>query len=260
MRKENAGTTNYVVSAFFRFMPSGTCLPGPSPHCKKCGSEIVMKNCFLLLSKPYAMVDYKKPLFTSGDNIWVLPVCTMPDDVKDKSDFELKYSRNGKLSKKLNDCLIQSGADETHIHYLNYYRPVDGEIKENIRTSDYIILPGGEMSSGYRRIRTFGLDAILRDTSATITGISAGALILFQEYFITPNWYYKTFSFDTGLGLLDPDWMIEVHYSSEDEKQNAYLRYVRQIRPQTRIYAIQETGYLFCHSDGRLEMKNVTIF
>lgn len=185
--------------------------------------------------------------FSPTDEIWVLPVCCMLCDAQNDSEWNIRYAPDGIGRIPLDKTLRTLGA--VNIHYWNYYQAITSSVKKTIATCDWIILPGGRMELGLSRLREAELDKVLASFSGNIVANSAGALILFDKFMVSPNDSYPTFSIENGLSIISADYFLEVHYESccreQDESIKAALEYRRA------VYALSEKGTLVV-DDGRI--------
>jgi len=134
----------------------------------------------------------------------------MTSYVSNQKEWEKYFGKEGILSNKILSELQQAGADTKKVFFYNYYaeeyRPLAG--------FDYIIIPGGDAVLGIERIKSSFLYRELTAYRGKIIAYSAGALLLLKEYFLSPNYYYKELTFHKGLGIIDSDFTLEVHFDN----------------------------------------------
>ena len=174
---------------------------------------------FLLSSKLRGELLRQLTAFSPADNFLVLPECTMPHYVSDEAGWERYFGSGGILSEKIRAALAQAGADPGRVFFHRYLS------EQPVRLSDYscLILPGGDAELGVKRLTCQGLDRQLADYRGRVIAYSAGALLLLDQYFLSPNYYYKTFSVHRGLNILPGGFALEVHYNGSDE-MDSYIR------------------------------------
>jgi hypothetical protein len=85
-----------------------------------------------------------------------------------------------------------------------------------------------------------GLKDELMKGNKTIIGASAGAMVQLKEFYVSPNEDYNEFFYYHGLGILDNDFNIEVHYE-ETKIQDSHIQKVLLERNKT-LYAIGQKG------------------
>lgn len=198
----------------------------------------------LLYSKLRGAILKQQIMFSPEDKILVVPVCTMERYVSNQEEWNAYFSPEGILSQKILAELGQVGAVSHNINFYNYIS------KDAVRFSDYscVILPGGDAPVGIQRLIAAGLDEQLKTYAGIIIGYSAGALLLFKRYFLSPNYYYKTFSICDGLGIISHKILIEVHF----DRTSAMRDNIH--------YAIQQMGepVIAIGNEGGIEFHPIT--
>lgn len=201
----------------------------------------------ILLSKLNGLKYCNQAKMSKDSRIHVLPVCRLAELAEDA----VKENNS-----KLINTLTHMGADNNNIFFLDDTIKPDPATIADIEKSDFVIIPGGRMETGIAKLREYNLDDVLRNYPGIIVGISAGALLLFPQYIVTPNWAYPMMEVCDGLGIVEKDWFIEVHYDENDTKQMESLNKIKSI-VATDIYGIKNTGYIFINEDGALFYKDV---
>ena len=198
---------------------------------------------FLLSSKLRGELLRQQIHFISQDSFLVLPECTMPKYVSDESGWEQYFGANGILRRKITTALQQAGAAPTKIDFHRYLS------NEKVTLSDYscLILPGGDVELGCNRLTAMSLDKQLVDYQGTIIAYSAGALLLLEQFFLSPNYYYTSFSTRNGLGILHGNFALEVHYDGS-EQMNRYIRQGVETLHRS-VYAIGNDGAINVNDD-----------
>ena len=215
---------------------------------------------FILLSNLKALKNIPDVHFSENDKLWIIPVCCMAKTVTDHASFEAFFLMDGGEGMSDRKILLDKGAEQTNIATLNYYDVIDDECIQNIISSQCIIFTGGRMELGLERMRKVGLDRALQNYSGIVIGVSAGALMLFSEYIITPNRYYKNLEICEGLGYIDgEEIMIEVHFTEDDLLQVQCVELTCDSRKQT-VHAIREEGYMMVQNNGIISCNGVREF
>ena len=163
--------------------------------------------------------------------------------VSDESSWERYFGENGILSQKIILELQQVGASPDKVDFHCYLS------NQKVILSDYscLILPGGDAELGCARLIASSLDKQLADYQGTIIAYSAGALLLLDQYFLSPNYYYTSFSIHSGLGILCKEIALEVHYDGSKDMN----RYIWQgVETLCRsVYAIGNDGAISLNDD-----------
>jgi len=93
-----------------------------------------------------------------------------------------------------------------------------------------------------------------------VMGVSAGALMQLGEYFLTPDEDYPQLVFEKGLGLIQNDFYIEVHYDRDNADSTALLNDIRRSTGKP-IYAIGACGAVVADDSGAIKLfGDVTLF
>lgn len=89
-------------------------------------------------------------------------------------------------------------------------------------------------------------------------GASAGALMQLKDYFISPDKDYAEFMYYKGLGLINKDFYIEVHYENT-EIQNECIKRVLKEKADI-VYAIKDNGGIIVENGELLLLGDVVTF
>jgi len=108
-----------------------------------------------------------------------------------------------------------------------------------IKNSDIVFLTGGLPEVAVERVLNKGLLSSIGD-SKIIIGVSAGALMQLSNYFVSPDKDYPQFMYFQGLGLINKNFYIEVHYEGNDVQKNGIKKVLKE--KTDTVYAIKDTG------------------
>jgi len=83
-------------------------------------------------------------------------------------------------------------------------------------------------------------------------------MIQLEEYYLSPDEYYPSFNYYEGLGLLDKDFQIEVHYT----RSVVQIEFINKVLKEksNKIYAIGEKGGLILKDDLTKLYGHLTFF
>lgn len=214
----------------------------------------------ILLSELEALGNIPGFRFDKDDNICIIPVCCRSPLVTDANSFTSFFCKKGTKGERYKNILMANGAVESNISFVNYYDPDSYLEKERILNNNFIILPGGLMERGIERLYETKLDSVLAEFSGTIIGFSAGAIMLFDEYLITPNKVYKELKISKGIGILDGSkFMIDVHYNESDIQQRNAIETMCALR-NLNVFAITQSGYVIIEEDNVVLSSDVKLF
>jgi hypothetical protein len=149
-----------------------------------------------------------------------------------------KYCNKGGIYYQLiEEQFCKLGILSDNINVIHYYWDAHKTMIDKIHDSDILFLTGGLPDKAVDRIIAKELYREIKKFNGIIMGASAGALMQLNEYFCTPDKDYDYFDFYKGLGLIDDDIYVEVHYEGADllkdfpelrERKNSYLRYQKE--------------------------------
>ena len=147
-----------------------------------------------------------KNILTKGMKAVILAASDF-EDVCDQTTWLRSYGPGGMWNQAYEGGLRAYGI--TDITWLSPFRDDRNTMIKALKQADLIVLPGGAPDRFMKQIRKFGLKKVLKAHTGIFLGISAGAMILLDDYHISPDEDYAGFSWHKGLGLYDFD--VEMH-------------------------------------------------
>ena len=168
--------------------------------------------------------------------VLVIPWSFYPD-----YDYD-NYRPGGDRYNKLIDQFIPYDIEEKDITWLDYYNDNHEIAVKKIKQADLIYLTGGLPDKLFERLEEFNILSDLENFKGVMLGISAGAVVQFQTYHLSPDRDYKKFNIYPGLKIIN-DFGVEVHYGDRRWKQNRSLKKINQIIPRD-YYTIPDAGAL----------------
>lgn len=199
---------------------------------------------------PYVK-DKLKSLISADDRVVVLP-WAFPIEMSDKEFREEYFPRYGERYERTIGYLRELGIKDENVYIANCYNDSINKIKEEIDDSKIIVLPGGNPVMLSSKILECGIQDELKNYSNIIIGGSAGACIQFEKYFLTEeNNIPRGFQELGGLGILDVDFLIDVHTNVHTTGKNQcnhdlYIDKLRRLADYYTkdIYAISDDGVI----------------
>jgi hypothetical protein len=131
-------------------------------------------------------------------------------DIFDNNAYQLEYGKNGPYRKKIENAFTSFGVNPSQLHFIDYYLDDPIDVARYLAKCDCIFFPGGSPNEMMKRINDRKIGAALSGKKVYI-GSSAGAMIQFAIFPITPDDDYNKFSFVKGLGYLTNAFLL-VHY------------------------------------------------
>lgn len=189
-----------------------------------------------------------KPLLYKGMKVVVIPFSFDQSVVKTMEDFDTMYHRHEADIKKVFQFYSIDDID-----YIDYYRDTHQEALKKIQSADVIFLTGGLPDQYFERLSEWELITPLKETNALIIGASAGAMVQFAHYHITPDEDYPEFQYQCGLGLVD-GFEIEVHYCHSSIQDESIKRVIKE--KALPLYTIANDGGLYVDGDKRMPFGN----
>jgi peptidase E len=178
----------------------------------------------------------------------VLVVCFSFFDLQFKSeaDYHAYYSKDGEYYQKMVDSFAKFQISEKQIDFLNYYRDNHETAIDKISRADIIYFPGGAPDLMMKRILEFNIKNALESHHKVFIGSSAGAMIQFNDYYISKDREYKKFSYEKGLNLIN-NLFIEVHYRRKKKQKSSLKKVFRSYKKD--IYAIPDDGAIIIENN-----------
>lgn len=202
-------------------------------------------NCFNF----QLIKDKLKTLFSVDDKVIVFP-WAFPVEMSEEEFSKVYFPKYGERHERDIRYLRELGIKDENVFIANCYKHSEIQLKEEIASSNIIVLPGGNPIMLTTKIIEYRLQDTLINYSNIIIGGSAGACIQFNKYFITEeNNGPRGFQELEGLGLIDVDFMIDVHTNKHTTGNNSMNRdkYINKLRQLSKyyhkdIYAISDDG------------------
>lgn len=156
--------------------------------------------------------------------------------------YDAYYGPGGEYYLKMTSLFAAYDIPEKNLLFVHYFSDSIEEAIKKIEQADIIYFPGGAPELMMKRIIDKGIKEALEQHDGLYIGSSAGTMIQFENYHMSPDGDYPYFSYEKGLHLLS-GFFVEVHYRRR-KKQKAALRKVNRAYHQD-IYAIPDDGALF---------------
>lgn len=200
-----------------------------------------------------------KRIIKPGSKVAIFP-WAFPNEI-DSYRLNNEYFKKGERKYcKYVDKLLQLGISEKDVIICDCYAFSTQKLKRIINKSDILVFPGGNPEMLFynilHRTETF---YTLKKSNKIIIGESAGAVMQFERYFATTkNNYYNYLAFYDGFGIIDDNFYIDVHTTTDDD----YISELQMIANQKgkKIYAIPDEGcMIYNRSNHKIEYKSNVI-
>ena len=194
-----------------------------------------------ILAEPYIHAHLKSYIQPS-DKVAVVAFSFFKEHVQTQQDYDALYLKDGTYYQKMVDAFKPYGIQEKQISFLHYYNDDQQTLVKKINDASIIYFPGGAPDLLMERIHEKQLFSVIQNQQdKVIVGSSAGAMVQFDCFHISPDREYHKFQYLEGLGFLT-GFGIEVHYRRR-RKQKSSLRKVRRLK-KIPLYAIPDEGAL----------------
>lgn len=163
-----------------------------------------------------------------------------------KEAYDQYYKKGGEYYQKMVDNFSPYGIKESQIEWIYYFDDTTQSATKKINSADIVYFPGGAPERMMERINEFKLKEVLETNDKIYIGSSAGAMIQFNTFHISPDREYSRFSINQGLNLIN-DFIIEVHYRRRKKQKSSLRKMHRQTDKD--IYAIPDDGAIVYHQE-----------
>lgn len=198
-----------------------------------------------ILGKP-EVANKVGPYLKATDKVVIVNLSFFLFHLPDEASYRAYYDKGSPYYDKIVTSFAPYGIKEKNIVWLDYYKDSIEEGKDKIRNADVLYFPGGAPDLFMERIRKRDLKHVIEAHQGVMIGSSAGAMIQFKRYHISPDREYASFSYEEGLDRIR-DFAIEVHYRRR-KKQKKAMRRVHKDGTDD-IYAIPDQGLIICDRD-----------
>lgn len=185
--------------------------------------------------------EFYSQYIKDSDKVCVLAFSFRDSQIYGKKEWLSFYGENGLYYAGIVESFMSFGISKYNIKFVNYFCHTIEETKKLITESTILFLPGGIPTGLYMKILEKNLLETIREYKGVIIGCSAGAMVQMDEYFISPDKDYPSFSIEKGVGLLS-GFGIEAHFSNSEIQRKAISMY-KEISKNT-VYAIGDKGIL----------------
>lgn len=198
---------------------------------------LMSRSDFLHEKMKPALASYIKP----GMNVTVICYSFFSTQYANQQAYDEDYSKDGQYYIKVVEQLMPFGIKETDISWVHYFNDTKEEAETKIKNADILFFPGGAPDQFMKRIHEKGIYQAIISHQKTYIGVSAGTMIQFANYHISPDWDYPSFSYQRGLDLLK-GFFVEVHYRRRKKQKSGMRKVFRAYKEP--IYIIPDDGCL----------------
>jgi peptidase E len=194
-------------------------------------------------------VPHVKPHICSDDKVLIINFSFFNKYLPNQTAYHQYYAKHGEYDLKMVQSFQPYGIKEDQIEWLDYYLDNEQTAKEKIKKANILYFPGGAPDQMMMRIKQFNIKSSIESHQGLLIGSSAGAMIQFKNFHISPDHDYSRFSIQEGLNLID-DFIIEVHFRRR-KKQKQAMRKMHQ-KTKKEIYILPDDGMLI-YDNNKIE-------
>ncbi|MDR2822853.1 MAG: Type 1 glutamine amidotransferase-like domain-containing protein [Acholeplasmatales bacterium] len=179
-------------------------------------------------------------------------------DITNRDQYIKYYGSDSDYYKKLVQAFKNYGVSEDKFYIVDYFKSLTPLAIEIIKCADCIYFPGGAPDLFMDRIHKKNIISAItyNKENKIFFGSSAGAMIQFTEFFITPDDKYTKLSYHRGLPLLKNSY-IQVHY----HKNRTEIRYLNKIKKEEKpIILLKEDSVCIFQNGSLLTGINILHF
>lgn len=192
------------------------------------------------------LYDELKDIIKKEHKVAVLLYSFFEKDLRDEADYHAYYEKGSEYYEKMVASFSPYGISEPQLLWINYFKTPVADAIDMIKHSDIIYFPGGAPDEMMKRIKEKGLLEVIEAHKKIYIGSSAGAMIQMQQYHISKDDDYQSFSYQNGLNLLK-GFSVEVHYRRRKKQKSGMRKVFRAFRHP--IFTIPDDGALIVYDD-----------
>ncbi|MDO4466444.1 MAG: Type 1 glutamine amidotransferase-like domain-containing protein [Bacillota bacterium] len=196
-------------------------------------------------SEPFAY-SVLKDIIKKNMRVLIIPFSYHEDWIKNAKDFDQHYQRGKDEYEDIAKEFVNYGIPKRHIKVLHYYKYSNKKCKSMIYNADILFLIGGYPDKLLYRIDQKNIRKSIQNFRGIVMGTSAGAMVQFDHYHVTPEEEGQEYEYHDGLGLLS-GFDIEVHY---EETFNHLAGVLIDLKlHNVPIFALPNTGGMIIDRD-----------
>jgi peptidase E len=189
-----------------------------------------------------------------GKKVLIVPFSFHEDYIGDNADWLAHYGYGQDLYCEVVHPLLELGVREEDIALVNYYSDTPKSFGNLIRMADVIYFTGGWPDKMMARLWEFGAISQLSSFPGVVMGYSAGAMIQFDTFHMTPEEEDQEFQYCDGLDLLS-GFDIEVHYTGSDVQEECLHRAIQETG--RAVFALEDHGGLIVDGNKFITLGHV---
>lgn len=190
--------------------------------------------------------EYLKDILHPKMKVLIIPFSYHEDWIDSAEEFDEHYRKGKDEYEDIAKEFMNYGIPRRNIQILHYYRDSIRKCKSKIYHADVLFLTGGYPDRFLYRIDQKNLRRSIQNFKGIVMGTSAGAMIQFDRYHVTPEEEGMDYEYHEGLGLLS-GFDIEVHYEDTFAHLSSLITDLKL--HQIPIFALPNRGGMIVDGD-----------
>ena len=154
--------------------------------------------------------------------VLIIPWSYHEDFIQNADDFDREFGKGAPQYEEIAEQFMNYGIKRRNIRVLHYYKDSKRSARSKFFFADIIFFTGGYPDRFLYRIDQAGIRPLIEKFKGIIMGTSAGAMIQFDRYHVTPEEEGQDYEYHEGLGLIS-GFDIEVHYEDSFEHLSSLI-------------------------------------
>ncbi len=190
---------------------------------------------------------YLKNIIHKNQHVLIIPFSYHEDWITNAKEFDEHYAKGKDEYEDIAKEFMNYGIKRKNIEVLHYYKDSKRTIKRKFYYADILFFTGGYPDRALYRIDQLNIRKNITKFKGIVMGTSAGAMIQFDQYHVTPEEDGEDYEYHEGLGLLS-GFDIEVHYEDTFEHLASLITDLK-LHNKT-IYALPNRGGMIIDGDN----------
>lgn len=192
----------------------------------------------------------------AGQKVAVIPLAFREYEVYNDHTWQNMYGMTGEKFNRILAPLLKYGICICDIMFVDFF-DFTKEMHNFVETADVLLLCGGMPDKIPDRLRKLRLLEPIKNYKGIIIGVSAGAMVQFDSYHITPDEDYDSYVQAVGgLGLID-GFDLEVHFEDTEVQQKSILKALSENNKP--IFAMKHQGGLIVDNGKIIAIGDVSL-
>lgn len=155
--------------------------------------------------------------------VLIIPLAHHEDYVNDAESFRENINKSHHDIQDIIESFGTYGIHSKNIHILNCYGDSEELVRNKFKRADILFFMGGYPDKLMARVDKFNLRKHIEEFDGIVMGASAGAMVQFDKFHVTPEEDGQEFYYCDGLGLIS-GFDVEVHYRDRQVQVDSIYR------------------------------------